>query len=212
MRRFFTFSLLAGFVGTLAAAHFVPWVSHVRLPSQTSVVANGGRAEGFVIRLPADRIQAAGPPELLLRAGALVADVAWSAGPAPLLEHFKIRDRAGNVIGVAARHWLETSDGPVTTWALSIPSRGTLILAGRGESSGAIETALAARGYRTGTAWNGEAAIALGDGAMTRTVTASREFAGLAVEYTETWNITGVSASGEIRGTVELATIGRRGP
>jgi hypothetical protein len=85
-----------------------------------------------------------------------------------------------------------------------------LILVGPGESSGAVEAALAARGYRAGVPWNGELKIALADAATTRSVAASREFAGLAVQYAETWNITGVSENGEVRGTVELDTIGRR--
>jgi hypothetical protein len=183
----------------------------VRLPSQTSVIANGGRAERFVIRLPADRIHAAGPPGSPLRAGPLTAHATFpeSASP-PLLEHFKVRDGAGNVVGIAARHWLEIPGGPATAWALSIPSRGTLILTGTGESSGAVEAALAARGYRAGAPWSGDLTIVLAGAAATRSVAGSREFAGLAVQYTETWNITGVSESGEVRGTVELDTTGRR--
>ncbi len=60
MKATFFLALLLGFAGVLAAGHFVPWGAHVRLPSQTRVVANGGRAEQFLIRLPADRIDAAG--------------------------------------------------------------------------------------------------------------------------------------------------------
>ena len=58
MRALFLLSLLVGFGGTLVAAHWVPWVGHQRLAAQTSVVLNGGRAEQFMIRLPADRIAA----------------------------------------------------------------------------------------------------------------------------------------------------------
>ena len=58
MRALFLLAIALGFGGTLAAAHWVPWISHPRLPSQTTVVANGGRAEQFLIRLPADRIAA----------------------------------------------------------------------------------------------------------------------------------------------------------
>ena len=52
MKTVFLLGLLAGFGGTLAGAHFAPWLEHARLPSQTSVVANGGRAEQFLIHLP----------------------------------------------------------------------------------------------------------------------------------------------------------------
>ena len=212
MRRLLIFGLLAGFAGTLAAAHWIPWVSHVRLPSQTSVIANGGRAERFVIRLPADRIHALGPASAELRAvGFAAVAVPGTDETAPLLEHFKIRDAVGNVIGVAARHWVPLPGGPQTAWALSIPGRGTLVLTGAGEAPGAVEAALAARGHRDGAAWNGELRLALGTLGTTHGVTGSREFAGLDVSYTETWNVSGVSEDGEIRGTIELDTVSRRG-
>jgi hypothetical protein len=197
MRRLFIFGLLVGFAGTLAAAHFVPWVSHTRLPSRTSVVANGGRAERFVIRLPADRIQT------------LEDD---AGDPPPLLEHFKVRDLDGNVIGVAARHWSVQRDSPTTTWALVFPSRGSVVLAHEGETSGAVDAALRTKGYTAGAEWNGELRLVrVGDGDATRTVVGSDEFVGLDVSYTETWNITGVDANGDIRGTIELDTVSQRG-
>jgi len=71
MKATFFLALFLGFVGVLAAGHFVPWGAHVRLPSQTHVIANGGRAEQFVIRLPADRIDAAGAKAVGLRAAAV---------------------------------------------------------------------------------------------------------------------------------------------
>ena len=58
MKLVFLVAILLGFGGTLAGAHFAPWREHARLPSHTTVVANGGRAEQFLIRLPADRIAA----------------------------------------------------------------------------------------------------------------------------------------------------------
>ena len=42
MKSTFVVAVLVGFVGVLAAGHFVPWFPHVRLPSKTTVVANGG--------------------------------------------------------------------------------------------------------------------------------------------------------------------------
>ena len=91
MRRFVIIGLLLGFAGTLAAAHLVPWVDPVRLPSQTTVVANGGRAERFVIRLPADRIHAAASEAIVQRATSAGVPTPFSDGSAklPLLEHFK---------------------------------------------------------------------------------------------------------------------------
>jgi hypothetical protein len=85
-------------------------------------------------------------------------------------------------------------------------------MAARGEDSGALHGALASRGYRAGAPWDGEFAVALtGDRAESRSVAGSREFAGLGVQYTETWKITGVSETGDVRGTIELDTISRRG-
>ena len=43
MKATFFLALFLGFAGVLAAGHFVPWGAHVRLPSQTHVIANGGR-------------------------------------------------------------------------------------------------------------------------------------------------------------------------
>ena len=62
-----------------------------------------------------------------------------------LVEHFKVRDSAGSVIGVAARHWNGGGAGPTTTWSVLIPSRGALVLSAPGEARGALE-ARAARG------------------------------------------------------------------
>ena len=213
MKRLLIFGLLAGFAGTLAAAHFVPWVSHVRIASQTSVVANGGRAEQFAIRLPADRIHAVGPEDIPLRSSGWPMETVaiGTSVAAPLLEHFKVRDSLGNVVGVASRHWVETPEGPVTAWALAIPSRGTLILSAGGEPRGALESALAARGFRPGVPWSGDVEVTMAGGVGTgRAVAGSREFAGLTVEYSETWLVAGVSEGGEVRATIQIDTVGRR--
>jgi hypothetical protein len=214
MKRLFVIGLAVGFAGLLAAAHFVPWVSHVRVPSQTSVVANGGRAERFMIRLPADRVHAAGTAAAGLRgAGFQALETAFGddATATPLLEHFKVRDSAGNVIGVAARHWAVTETGAKTSWMLTIPSRGSLVLSAPGEAPGAIDAALAERGYAAGSPWSGELRFAMvGEGQAAESI-GSREFEGLDVAYTETWSITGVGEGGEVRGTIELDTVSRRG-
>jgi hypothetical protein len=204
MKQLLIFGLIVGFVGTLAGAHYTPWVTYVRVSSQTSVVTNGGRAETFVVRLPVDRIQ------LAEAAGDWPRAEISAAGPA--VEHFKVRNSNGNVVGVASRHWMETPDGATTAWALFIPSRGSLVMAARGEDSGALQRALETRGYRAGTPWDGELTLAMTDDhAETRGVAGSREFVGLGVQYTETWKITGVTEAGDVRGTIELNTISRRG-
>jgi hypothetical protein len=209
MRRLFILGLLVGFAGLLAGVHFFPWVSHTRLSSQTSVVANGGRSEQFVIRLPADRIETValdgpGSPAANFRAAL--------DSQAPALEHFKIRDRSGNVVGIAARHWALSQDGATTTWALIFPARGAVVVAHAGEARDAIAAALRGRGHVAGSQWDGELNVALvDDAATTRSVIGLKEFEGLDVRYTEEWRLTGVDEHGAVRGTIELDTVSRRG-
>jgi hypothetical protein len=216
MKITFFLAIFLGFVGVLAAGHFVPWGSHVRLPSQTRVVANGGRAEQFLIRLPADRIDVAGPKTAGLRAPAATPESALppqlTADPL-LVEHFKIRDAAGNVIGLAARHWTADAHASGTAWSLMIPSRGALLLTAPAEARAALDTALRAAGYKVGTAWNGDVKVAFApEGTDSAIVAAgSDEFANLAGKYSETWTITGVTDGGELHGTIEIDTVTRHG-
>ncbi len=216
MKATFLIAVLLGFVGVLAAGHFVPWFPHVRLPSKTTVVANGGRGEQFIIRLPADRIAATGASS----AGLRVPSVAGGASLPPdltaqplLVEHFKVRDSSNNVIGIAARHWSTNSSGTGTAWSLLIPSRGAMLLTAPGEARGALDAALQKAGYSAGSVWNGEVQVALAPDDDNGGVVAagSDEFAGLEGRYTEVWTLTGVTDSGELRGTIELNTITRRG-
>jgi hypothetical protein len=215
MKTTFFLAILFGFVGVLAAGHFVPWGAHVRLPSQTHVVANGGRAEQFLIRLPADRIEVAGAKTAGLRAAATRAAILppqLTAEPL-LVEHFKIRDAAGNVIGLAARHWSADAHASGTAWSLMIPSRGALLLTAPAEARAALDTALRNAGYNAGTTWNGSVKVAFApEGTDTAIVAAgSDEFQGLDGKYSETWTITGVTDGGELHGTIEIDTVTRRG-
>jgi hypothetical protein len=137
-----------------------------------------------------------------------------SLASAPLLvEHFKVRDSAGNVIGLAARHWSGTSAATGTAWSVLVPSRGALLLTAPGEGRAALDAALQRRGYAPGTEWNGELRVELAAGRDDAGVVAagSDEFEGLVGNYSEIWSITGVSASGELRGTIEINTVTRRG-
>lgn len=173
MRTLFIVGVALGFAAVLAAARFAPWLDPVRLPSHTTVVANGGRAETFVIRLPADRIAAAGSEAAGLRADAEASAALVSAlGSAEVLvEQFKVRDREGQVIGIAARHWA--------------PADGA-----------------------AGAGWSGELRVEFPRAPSSgRVQGGTHEFAGLEGTYTETWTITGVDESGELRGTIELDTV-----
>ena len=213
MKILFVISVLAGFAATAAGARFYPWVALERLPSHTSVVANGGRGEQFLIRLPADRISSHGGAGTGIR-GTAFPDASRLpdalAGQPLLVEQFKVRDRSGSVIGVAARHWTDAQgEGGATTWLLALPGRGTLALAATGESRRAVDRALASGGWRPGEAWSGDIdVVATGrDVESARVIGGRDEFAELDGRYTETWKIAGVGASGELRGTIQLDTV-----
>src|SRR5262245_58126993 len=124
MKPVFSLAIVLGFGLVLAAAHFLPWVAQARLPSQTAVVANGGQAGQFLIRQAADRVAATGDAAAGVRAAPQPAAMLLPAqlAAAPLLvEHFKVRHSAGNVIGVAARHWSADARGVGTAWSVLIP-------------------------------------------------------------------------------------------
>ena len=219
MRTAFFIAVLLGFSGVLAAAHFVPWMGHTRLPSQTEVIASGGRAEQFLIRLPVDRIAATGAGASPLRAPPAAAGIALpselTAQPL-LVEHFKVRDSAGNVIGLAARHWSSDARGVGTAWSVLIPSRGALLLTAPGEAKAALDGALQKAGYRPGSAWSGTTAAPAVAVELTphdggEVAAGSDEFEKLDGNYKEVWKVTGVSETGELRGTIELNTVTRRG-
>ena len=209
MKILFLLALLGGFGGTLAGVHFAPWQKHTRLPSMTSVVANGGRAEQFLIRLPADRLAATDGAAAGLRAqrnGAMLLPAQFVAEPL-LVEHFKVRDAGGNVVGVAARHWNGGGAAPTTTWSVLIPSRGALVLSAPGEPRNALESALRAAGYSAGKSWDGQvAARMVADGAGT-VAAGTGEFAGLAGTFSETWSVAAVDENGRVSGTIEVGTV-----
>lgn len=213
MKTAFIIGLLAGFAGVLSAAHYYPWVDLQRLPSDTSVVANGGRAERFLIRLPADRISSAGDASAGVR-GAPYPDGLALPDTRPqqpvLLEQFKLRDRAGDVIGLASRHWTETAQGPAAAWLLLLPGRGSIMLAAAGEAPAAVDAALASAGRNADRPWSGNVEVVLADGDRARIVGGSDEFNNLTGRYKETWAVTGAGAGagrGELRGTITLDTI-----
>lgn len=196
MKRLLQLGFVLGLGGTLAAAYFAPWVAYPRYRSETSVVANGGRVEQFMVRLPADRI------------GEPIAALPAEAGTPVRLEHFKLRDVNGNVIGILVRHELELADGEGTAWLLTIPSRGTIALSSRSPSGSSIDSVLTRRGLVPGQSVDPELSIDLG--AAAKSVAATGEFSGLEFELVETWLVTGLEEDGGIRGTLRLNTVGRR--
>jgi hypothetical protein len=195
MKRLLQLGFILGLGGMLAAGYFFPWVDYPRYRSDASVVANGGRVEQFLVRLPADRIGAA--------IDAPAADPALS----PVIEHFKLRDANGNVIGIAARHQLTVGDHNETAWLLTIPSRGTIALAASSSARDSLESLLAARGVMPGQ--NVSPELSIDAGAPATSVAATGEFSGIKFELVETWIVTGLEEDGQVRGTLRLSTVGR---
>ncbi len=198
MKATFLIGLLVGLLGVFAGAYYAPWGQHARLPSLTSVQANGGRVERFLVRLPADRIAGHGDglDRLPLSAG---------AGAALAVDHYKLRDVDGSVIGVAARHTTSTAEGAVAVWSVVIPSRGGFVLTGASQEA-AVLGSLQRSGYRPGSAWTGDVQAGA-DRESGRLVSGSEEFETLRGTYTESWHLTGVDEAGVPRGTVELTMV-----
>ena len=215
MKRSVQLGFVFGLVAVLAAAYFLPWLSYQRFPSATTAVINGGRSETFLIRLPNDRIQTAavtpatGNDATPVR-DPLPATAGLGGSAAAAVEHYRLRDLEGNVIGVAARHATESPDGAQASWLLTLPSRGSVAFGGP-ESGGidAVESALSAAGWVAGQAL--ETSVAIPRLAGLASVVGTREFDGIEFELNETWSVTGVDADGHLHGTVELETVGRRG-
>jgi hypothetical protein len=212
MKRLVQTGFLVGFAAVAGAAYLMPWVGYERYPSATTAVINGGRAERFVVRLPNDRIYAAGGPQ----SGTAVSPVAvpWPdvfglpLNPRSRLEHYKLRDVSGNVIGVAVRHSTVGPSGPELAWLLSIPSRGSVVFAGTDSPIDVVENALSARGWQPGDEF-GET-VRISRTAELGSVDSLGEFEGLELQLAETWEVTGVDSQGELSGTIQLETVGRR--
>jgi len=126
-----------------------------------------------------------------------------------LVEHFKVRDSAGSVIGVAARHWSGSGES-TSTWSVLIPSRGALVMSGRGEERGALEAALRSRGYNAGKEWSGDAKVSMTRDTGGVVAAGTGEFQGMIGTYTETWTVAAVDEDGKVSGTIELATVTSR--
>lgn len=193
MKRLLQLGFILGFVGTLAGAYFAPWFEFPRFRSAATVVQNGGRLEQFEVRLPADRIGA----------GVIVPSGTESGS----LEHFKLRDVEGNVIGLAVRHSLPLADGGAISWLLTIPSRGSIAFTANTPAGRSLEARVAASGLVAGA--NSEPEISIDLGSPASSVATTGEFAKIDFELVETWVIAGLEDDGAIRGTLRLSTVGK---
>jgi hypothetical protein len=204
------FGFLLGIGTVLAGAGLYPIVDHARIESLTTVALNGGREETFLIRLPVDRVTSVGTRETGSRGSGYPTGLAFPEGFAErglLIEHFKLRDVENNVIGLASRHWTESASGAATVWSLNVPGRGAIAFAGAGESAAQLDAALGTAGLVPGIAWSDENGVTLEfDQGSTQVINGASEFRGVQGIYREIWTITGVSATGELRGTIEFHT------
>jgi hypothetical protein len=220
-RIFFGFFAL-GLVLALAFASFYPLPAPVRIPSLITVQPDGGRREEFVIRWPDDRISLPADARAARTGTAAAADIAGAlvvedaAGRRASGEVFRLRDSAGNVVGVASR--VSTGGGgmrPAADWMLVIPGRGALLV----RQSDAVDLGgrFTADGRRRVTSpgqlpgfWPSDRQVTVtgpGGGAV---VHGTREFAGLAGSLRETRVLDEVGPDGTTRGRILLATTLRR--
>lgn len=201
---------LLGFGGIMTAAGLAPIAGHERVASRSSVANNGGRLETFVIRLPADRIASTGSVDAAAFAIDPITEIeppAELAGAAFIVEQFKLRNVAGDVIGIAMRHWTSADDASASGWTLSIPSRGTLVWGSAGNAPGILATALAGAGVQSGIGWQGDLSVPLArDDNEGQVIAGTEEFAGGTGFVEEIWDISGVGGTGELRGTITLNT------
>jgi hypothetical protein len=210
LKGLFFSGIILGFAAVLAGAGFYPWVDHPRLVSRTQVLPNGGRREDFFVRLPVDRIASAGTEGPLLGATPFPSglELPTDLAAEPLqIDHFKVRDTGGNVVGVASRHAIGLADTAAIVWSITLPSRGALWLNGNADPN-AFRAGFARIGYQAGEAWSGDLEIAFGpaDRPSGLIEGGSKEFVDLEGSYYERWHITGIDESGELRGTIEVNT------
>jgi hypothetical protein len=218
LARLFFGSVLAGALLVVFAAGLWPLPRHERYRSEISVVADGGREERFVIQWPQDRV-ALEAESGMVQAGTAVA-LAANGVVSASVEVFRLRDIAGNVVGLASRSTssrMLAGEGNVqgSDWILLIPSRGALFLTQRNgpdvaprphpARAGLVPAADDSAGFWSrGSRQRITAAAAGGHGG--RILRGTDEFEGLQGSFEETWDLEEIDADGITRGRITLAT------
>jgi hypothetical protein len=228
MKRLFIIAFVAGLLAVVLAATLWPLPQHLRYRSITSVPADGGRQEEFVIHWPEDRIARPGENGSGLPAAAAVGAVVLedSAGRRVSAEMFRLRDTEDNVIGVAGR--LAGTGGAIadpgrsaTNWLLVIPGRGALFLAQSDVQDTTVRESITAEGNlalppaQAAAFWTDRPRVRItapapvGEGPPTtgKVLRGTNEFAGLRGSFIETWDLAEVNADGSTRGRILLSTI-----
>jgi hypothetical protein len=194
LRRFLT-TFIFGALLTLVAANFYPFADTPRLRSGATVVANGGRAEAFFVRLPEDRL---GAPRSAATAEFPRAAFAAAGEDKIVAELFRIRDVDGRVIGLASRldgkvAGREGRPFQVADWMVVIPSRGALFM-----SRGSLP-ADASQAISSGR-------MGLDPKTSGIVVKGTAEFAGLTGFYAERTDVEKIDDAGVIHGVLTLDT------
>jgi hypothetical protein len=132
---------------------------------------------------------------------------------------FRLRDRSGNVVGLASRSTSthRAANGGVSQssdWVLMIPARGTLFMTQLNGRD--VEPRPAAPGGTPAPAgdgaafWTGGTRLRVTAGPAPdgsgRVVGGTEEFAALTGTYDETWDLEQVAADGATRGRITLDT------
>jgi hypothetical protein len=207
--------MLAGVIATLLAAALFPLPRHERLRADISVVADGGRAETFIVQLPEDRVLLAASGVLQPAGAALVLD--QGEGRVVSAEAFRVRDRAGNVIGLASRTSAARGGaGPVrgSDWVVLLPARGALFFTATeardlGPQPGADGASRVAAG-QSPAFWGEARRLSVGNGPLAgnqgEIVGGTEEFARLRGSFAETWELDGFDPDGTARGRIVLET------
>ncbi len=197
MKKTFLIGVLLGIGGAVALAGWYPFVDPVRLPSETRVAKNGGRAENFHVRLPDDRV--AVTAGTTISEPRLPTDIVFPPEPELVgvqVEIFKLRNESGKIVGLASRVNANGSeDAGYTDWTLFLPARGALFL-----------TAPMPLGWPYGAP--GEATVPTAvDVVFGDIAGGAGEFEGLAGSFSEEWTLTGTTEDGRLTGEIEIATL-----
>lgn len=216
MSRIFYGSVLAGVLLALLAASVYPLPRNERYRSASSVVADGGRAESFVIQWPEDRVPMAAGAGLRRAGAALI--LMSGEGIGASAEVFRLRDMAGNVIGLASRSTsTRTQAGSAvqgSDWILLLPSRGALFLTqvnarDLGPRAGGLPGGLVAAADDPGF-WSAGPRVRVNAGPLAggfgEISGGTREFARLKGSFEEVWELEEVGPDGVTHGRITLAT------
>lgn len=219
MARLFYAFVAIGIVLVIALAAIYPLPENQRFRSEIAVIPDGGRQESFTIHWPGDRVQPATAGATGLVVAGKVTLLGAADGPGASAEIFRLRDAAGNVIGLASR---STSIRPAraggtvhgSDWMLLVPSRGSVFMTQHDSRDVAPRlTAIGATPVPAAddvTFWAGETQLVItagpaGAGAG-EVLGGTGEFGSLRGAYDETWELDGITPDGAMHGRITLVT------